>query len=108
MFALGAYPRLAVGARWSTYWLPPQWTPQLLLRRPSRLPMSGSVSWPAIRRSSIHSGCSPDFATALGDFGLQATPSAIGFIAQLTDVTRSYARHHPDSGPFAELASLAL
>jgi hypothetical protein len=51
---------------------------------------------------------SPDFATALSDFGLDSSPSAIGFIAQLTDVTRSHARHHPESGPFSELASLAL
>jgi hypothetical protein len=51
---------------------------------------------------------SSNFASSLADFGLESSPSAIGFIAQLADVARSHARHHPESGPFSELSSLAL
>jgi hypothetical protein len=53
---------------------------------------------------------SPSFATAVGDLGLDParSPSAVGFIAQVADAARAHARDHPESGPYAELASLAL
>src|SRR5262245_40403206 len=52
---------------------------------------------------------SPSFATGLGEFGLDParSSSAVGFIAQVTDVARAHAHDHPESGPYAELASRA-
>ena len=53
---------------------------------------------------------SPDFAAALGDLGLSVRPgeSTIGFISKISDHVRDVAAQNPESGPFAELASLAL
>ncbi len=52
----------------------------------------------------------PDFVDALGDLGLMARPtdSVIGFVAQISSRVRDEVERHPESGPFGELASLAL
>jgi hypothetical protein len=51
-----------------------------------------------------------DFADALRPVGLDARPtdSVIGFVAQVGDQVRDEVELHPESGPFGELASLAL
>ncbi len=53
---------------------------------------------------------SPAFATVLADLGLEPvdTPSPLTLIAQLGERVRAWSREHPESGPFAELALLAL
>ena len=51
----------------------------------------------------------PDFPAALGAFGL--TPSgetALAFVAHVSDRVRGDLARYPESGPFSELASLAL
>ena len=51
----------------------------------------------------------PDFAAALGALGL--TPSgetALAFVAHVSDRVRGDLARYPESGPFSELASLAL
>ena len=52
----------------------------------------------------------PDFVEALGDLGLAVRPgdSAVGFVAAMAGRARAEAERHPESGPFGELASLAL
>lgn len=52
----------------------------------------------------------PDFVDALGDLGLEAgsTDSAVGFVAKVAARARGEVEHHPESGPFGEIASLAL
>jgi hypothetical protein len=50
------------------------------------------------------------FLTDLSQLGIQvsARDSALTFISQVTDSARAELSRHPESGPFAELASLAL
>jgi hypothetical protein len=52
----------------------------------------------------------PGFTDRIAALGLQveASDSAFGFIAQVTDRVRAEISQHPESGPFGELASLAL
>lgn len=52
----------------------------------------------------------PDFVDALGDLGLAALPSdsAVGFVARVGARARDEVERHPESGPFGEIASLAL
>ena len=51
-----------------------------------------------------------DFPAALAGLGIEAGPddSTLSFIARVSDRARDEASRHPESGPFAELASLAL
>lgn len=50
------------------------------------------------------------FLSDLSELGIQvsAQDSALAFISRVTDRARVELSHHPESGPFAELASLAL
>ena len=52
----------------------------------------------------------PDFNRALAELGLQPTDNglALSFISQVSDHVRSELARYPESGPFSELASLAL
>ena len=52
----------------------------------------------------------PDFTRALAELGLQPTDNglALSFISQVSDHVRSELARYPESGPFSELASLAL
>ena len=52
----------------------------------------------------------PDFLDALGDLGLDVRPgdSAVGFVTKVSARTREEVERHPESGPFGELAALAL
>lgn len=51
-----------------------------------------------------------DFVDALPSLGLHAQPtdSILGFIAHVSDRVRADVEQYPESGPFSELASLAL
>ena len=51
-----------------------------------------------------------DFATRLAEIGVnpETASSAFTFISQLTDHARSKAAEHPESGVFAEIASLSV
>ncbi len=51
-----------------------------------------------------------DFVADVGRLGLRADPTGptIAFIAHVSDVVRPEVSRHPESGPFGELASLAL
>ncbi len=53
---------------------------------------------------------SPDFADSLGDTGIELTPdsSILAFVARVSDRVSREVQGHPESGPFGELASLAL
>jgi hypothetical protein len=55
-------------------------------------------------------GRRPDFLEALGDLGLDVRPtdSAVGFVAKVGARARQEVERHPESGPFGELATLAL
>lgn len=52
----------------------------------------------------------PDFVDALGDIGLdvRSGDSAVGFVAKVGARAREEIERHPESGPFGELATLAL
>ena len=52
----------------------------------------------------------PNFLDALGDLGLDVRPgdSAVGFVAKVSARARDEIERHPESGPFGELAALAL
>jgi hypothetical protein len=51
----------------------------------------------------------PDFADAVAALGLALTAdSALAFVAHISDRVRSDLMQYPESGPFSELASLAL
>lgn len=52
----------------------------------------------------------PDFLEALRDLGLEARggDSALAFVAKVGARTRAEVERHPESGPFGELATLAL
>lgn len=52
----------------------------------------------------------PDFAQGLAEIGVEARPNEpiLGFIARLSEQVRVEAAAHPESGHFANLASLAL
>jgi hypothetical protein len=71
-------------------------------------PSVGFCFWLLTRISSASR--SADFRADLADLGLSVrdSPSTLSFIAQVTDRTGSELARHPESGPFAELASLAL
>lgn len=51
-----------------------------------------------------------DFVEALSELGLEVSSdtTALRFISQISDHVRKRLAEHPESGPFAELASLAL
>lgn len=53
---------------------------------------------------------SDNFAEETGHLGLAVSddPSALGIIAQVNDLVRIQIERHPGSGPFGEMASLAL
>jgi len=53
---------------------------------------------------------SSDFGAALADIGVEAraSDSVVSFIARLTQQAGSELSQHPESGPFSELASLAM
>ena len=52
----------------------------------------------------------PDFLDAIGDLGLDVQPgdSAVGFVAKVAVRAREEVERHPESGPFGDLAALAL
>ncbi len=51
----------------------------------------------------------PDFAAAVGTLGLTpSADSALAFVAHVSDRVRGDLAGYPESGPFSELASLAL
>lgn len=52
----------------------------------------------------------PDFVEALGDIGLdvRSGDSAIGFVTKVGARAREEVERHPESGPFGEVATLAL
>ena len=64
--------------------------------------------WLLTRLASSARG--PDFAGDLAVLGLSARPadSVVGFVSQVSDRVREEIGRHPESGPFGELASLAL
>ena len=64
--------------------------------------------WLLTRLASAARG--PDFVEALGVLGLEARPtdSVVGFVSRVSDRARDEVARHPESGPFGELASLAL
>ncbi|MDP9357090.1 MAG: hypothetical protein M3R02_17750 [Chloroflexota bacterium] len=64
--------------------------------------------WLLTRLASAARG--PDFVDDLAVLGLSARPAAsvVGFVSQVTDRVRDEIGRHPESGPFGELASLAL
>ncbi len=64
--------------------------------------------WLLTRLASAARGL--DFFDALAALGLHARPedSVIGFISRVSDRARDEVARHPESGPFGELASLAL
>jgi len=51
-----------------------------------------------------------DFREAVTHLGLEVSndDTALSFIAQVADVARERLRHYPESGPFGEMAALAL
>ena len=53
---------------------------------------------------------STEFAASLADLGLRTSENdtALGFISRVTGLARSELVRHPESGPFSELASLAM
>lgn len=64
--------------------------------------------WLLTRLASAARG--PEFVHDVGALGLdvQGTDSAVGFISRVSDRVREEVGRHPESGPFGELASLAL
>ena len=78
------------------------------LRALSRDPSIGYCFWLLTRVS--WASRSADFQAALSDLGLSAreTDSALTFISQLSDRVRAELVRYPASGPFSEIASLAL
>lgn len=52
----------------------------------------------------------PDFVDALRNLGLDARPgdTAVGFVAKVAARAREEVERHPESGPFGDLAALAL
>jgi hypothetical protein len=52
----------------------------------------------------------PDFVEALGDVGIDVRPgeTAVGFVAKVSARARESTERYPESGPFGELAALAL
>jgi hypothetical protein len=64
--------------------------------------------WLLLRMATAARG--EDFRTDLNQIGLELSrdDTALSFIAQVADVARERLRHHPESGPFGEMAALAL
>ena len=78
------------------------------LRELSRDPSLAYCFWLLTRLSAASR--EPDFAAALAPLGLAppGTDSALAFIAQITEHVRTELQQFPESGPFSELASLAM
>ena len=78
------------------------------LRRLRNDPSLGYCFWLLARLGSA--ARRPDFTESLAPLGLQADPtdSVPGFIAQVGERARTELERYPGSGPFGELASLAL
>ena len=64
--------------------------------------------WLLTRLASAARG--PDFVGDLAALGLPARPadSVVGFVSRVSDLVRDEVGRRPESGPFGELASLAL
>jgi len=78
------------------------------LRELARDPSVGYCFWLLTRLSSASR--EPNFAAATAGLGLAPsnTDSAIAFVAQVSDRVRAELQQFPESGPFSELASLAM
>ena len=73
-----------------------------------RDPVLGYCFWLLTRISWASRG--QDFASALADLGIHVRQddTALSFIARVTDHVEALLAHHPESGPFAQIASLAM
>jgi hypothetical protein len=78
------------------------------LRQLTRDPWLSFCFWLLARVTEAARG--PEFVSVLAELGIEAQEgqSTIGFISRVSDRAREEAARHPESGPFAELASLAL
>ena len=77
------------------------------LRGLARDPSLTHCFWLLSRITAASRG--PDFAEAVAALGLTPTAdSALAFVAHVSDQVRSDLTRYPESGPFSELASLAL
>ncbi len=78
------------------------------LRQLSRDPSLAYCFWLLTRLASAARG--PDFLTEAAQLGIPARSddTALQFVARVTDRARVEIAHHPESGPFGEMASLAL
>jgi hypothetical protein len=78
------------------------------LKRLSADPVVSYCFWLLTRVTWFARG--DDFATRLTEIGVnpETASSAFTFISQLTDHVRAKAAEHPESGVFAEIASLSL
>lgn len=81
---------------------------EVRLRELSHDPSLGYCFWLLTRLAAASR--EPDFAVAMAPLGLTPprTDSALAFIAQVTELARAELQQFPESGPFSELASLAM